>query len=465
MSRDPISEALASLRNELPAGLLAGVGPIHVAHARGRADLLGGDVAFAGSTAVAWPLVAGVTVAVRELEARELRLRSSGRHERGQDDEVRIVLDELLGLDPPVLRQRLSGDGRTAWSSRAVLAILRAFERAGRPPVGLAVDLRSDLAEESGLAASTALVAATLQAALAWLDRAPSPEELADEVAALEAAMPGHARAIDAAAICLAPAGRCASFLAQPCELLTMAPPPADVTAVALDLGSRPLDAVVDLHVAAAMAYRIIAARMGLTIRTRERGEPQEVEDPFYEGWLANCDPVTFANEFREVLPKEQRGEEFLDQHGGLADAAVRVDPGRLYRVRETAGFVLSENYRACAFVDDLFRSSPEGRSAGPRLGASMTQSDRDSRSLLLADPDGSRLVDSLLRRGEGRGVYGARATTRGAVVAVIESGEESTRALHEAIAEWERSCGRAAHLFPGAVGDGDPVPTGTFTP
>ncbi len=451
---ESLEQRQQELRRALPSHLAAGTGPVAVARAPGCLDVLGGAVRFAGGAWVSWPMRAGVTVAIRSVDGPALDLASRGRSDRAQADRAAWP---LAGIEEAVeasgeggLAEWLRADRTTAWSERVVLSLRRVFRRAGKPLPGLAVDVRSDLPEGCGFRSSTALAAATARAAATLLGL--DGREWIDDVEAVGRVCAPLSQPSDARAVCDAVAGRFLPFLAQPCEPLDPVAPPPDVEPVALDLGGR-VAAPPIVRTAAAMAYRIMAARMGLTVATRGRGEPQEVDDPFYGGWLANCDPVTFTNEFRDALPERQRGEAFLDSYGGLADAVVRVDPDVEYPVREAAGLVLSEHQRACRFVDELHRTSGVEGATAENMGALLRASEAEARRLDLVPRRAAELVDVLDRRGPGRGVLGVRSTGPGGVVALVRRGEESERALQEAVAEWERSCGRSATLLRGSSG------------
>ncbi|MFG0316148.1 MAG: hypothetical protein ACF8XB_02650 [Planctomycetota bacterium JB042] len=451
---ESLDQRVQELRSALPPHLAAGTGPVAVARAPGCLDVLGGAVRFAGGTWVSWPMRAGVTVAIRSVDGPALDLSSRGRADRAQAERAVWPLADVEGIvdasGERALAERLRADRTTAWSERVVLALRRIFRLVGRPLPGLAVDVRSDLPEGCGFGSSTALGAATARAAAAWLGL--EGKGWIEEVAAVDRVGDPLAEPSDAFAVCDGVAGRFLPFLAQPCEPLDPIAPPPDVEPVALDLGGR-VAAPPRLRTAAAMAYRIMAARMGLTVATRERGEAQEVDDPFYGGWLANCDPVTFTNEFRDALPERQAGEAFLDAYGGLADAAVRVDPDVEYPVREAAGFVLTEHQRACRFVDELHRTSGVEGASGESLGALLRASESEARRLERVPRRAAELVDALDRRGPDRGVLGARSTGPGGVVALVRRGDASERALQEAVAEWERNCGRSATLLRGGSG------------
>lgn len=460
---DPLERRLLELREAFPESLAAGSGPVAVARAPGRLDVLGGSARFAGTTWISWPMARGITVTLRSVPGRDFTLESGDRAARGQDDRVTVPFDGLINMDERTRAEHLGRDARRAWTARIVNALFAAFRRAGRDAAGMAVDVRSDLPEGSGFQSSTALVAATSRAAAALFG--VDGDAWIDDVLAVERASDPSADPTDVRAICGAKAGRFLPFLAQPCEEFDEVQPPAGVEPVAFDLGGR-LESAGNLRTAAAMAYRIMAARMGLTVRTHERGEPQEVEDPFYGGWLGNCDPVTFTNEFRDALPERQRGELFLDAYGGLADPVVRVDPGVEYAIREAAGYVLGENQRACLFVDALHRAPAGESSAETVLGALLSQSDHEARRIGSVPRDVTALLDVLERRGADRGVLGARSSGRGAVVALVRSDDAVARALQEAVAEWERSCGHAAHVLRGtSAGAADPRAARTFTP
>jgi hypothetical protein len=247
--------------------------------------------------------------------------------------------------------------------------------------------------------------------------------------------------------------------LCQPARALDALalPPGCELLALAAGDAAPPVPdppAHASFRTATAIAYRIIAAHMGLTVHTHELGEPQEVEDPYFEGWLANLDPVSFAATLRDALPEVQDGAAFLRMHGGVADPAVRVDPLAAYAVRASALRVIAEHQRACSAVDLLHRARTRGTEVLEAFGAALETSGLEAKELGAVAAHDHFLVTELRRRGRSRGILGARASAIGAPVTVLlrtgaQAGGE--RALQEVVAAYEREFGTSPHVLRGS--------------
>lgn len=243
-------------------------------------------------------------------------------------------------------------------------------------------------------------------------------------------------------------------ILSQPASPYPAVRLPAGIELIMLRAGRERDGSALDrVAVAAAMAYRMIAERCGMIIRTGERGDPQSVDDGFFDGHLGNIDPGTFAGDFRGALPAKIMGREFLDQYGGVADAAIQIDEDLEYPVRAAADFVVSENQRACTFVDAL-GFEPGGEGVADRrpamLGAQLEHSYLAWRELVPQDADVEFTITELRKRGGARGILGAR-TSYGAwpiqVLVDRSDGRDADRALCEVQAAYEREYQRTPEV------------------
>ncbi len=447
---DDVERIVRRLAADPTSPLRDGVGPVSAGVAPGRIDVLGGEVAFAGAFIAAQPTAETAIVAIRRGEDGRILLQS--------DTIVAEGLQPRIGVHPTSLPLRyeadlieaLSADAKSRWIAPLV-ALVRRMVAPGAMP-GLRIVVHSTIPRREGLASSTAVLVAAARALTGVLDRGWADDEIVDAVLEIERFQrPTIDRAV-VRAVASFRDDKILPILPQPDTTYEPAdlPAPLEVwylqtpSPVAADRSSSRL-----IRVATGMAYRMIVSRMGLTVRTGERGEPQQVEDPYFQGYFANVDPITYAAEFRDHLPRELRGEEFLDAWGGLADPAVRVDPALMYPVRRAATLVVAENQRACSFVDDLHRTAPPGDvGVAASLGAALTASYRDLHEFGHVPREVDHLVRELLRRGATAGVLGARAAMgNGTVVALVRPSDEAERAVAAAVAAFEREFGRTAAL------------------
>ncbi len=191
------------------------------------------------------------------------------------------------------------------------------------------------------------------------------------------------------------------------------------------------------VRVAAAMGYRAIAARCGLTVHTRALGETQQVEDPFFDGRLANVDPVTYASDFRDALSERWLGQAFLEQFGGVADPEAAVDASIEYPVRAATTYAIAEHQRACRVID-LLHKNPADRAT--RLGASFEESYLQARELGLVSTQAETFITEIRRRGAARGLLGARPGIDAVALLVDTQNPGAEQALAEVVAAFERA-------------------------
>lgn len=430
--------------------------------------LLGGEVERAGTVAVHQAGGPAAVALVAEVRRPGVWVSVGGAAEAGPWWEIR---------DTP---------GEEAAHGLAWLSVIResVITTTGDPGAARGVAIRLEIAEGEAagrLASPAGEAAAALAFRDAFVALRPDATRCAEAVrCAVCAADPAVTRALLAATDAArggAGRGQILPVLAQPAESYPAGNLPAGTRVVLFRSGRERDDgALRRVRTAAAMAYRMIAERCGMTIRTGERGDPQAVEDPYFDGYLANVDPVTFASELRDALPERWTGREFLDRCGGVADPTVEIDEDLEYPIRGAAIFALGENQRACTFVDALgFDPASRGAGAGdaieggspatgqagesgaddprPRvLGAQLEQSYLAWRELVPLDPDVDRLITELRRRGPARGVLGARPTWGAWPVAVLLGGaaedDAGERVLREVEAAYEREMQHAPARF-----------------
>lgn len=450
------------------APLQGGSGPIALARAPGRIDLLGGEGDFAGAMTLHWTTREECAVAVRAGSDRRITLVSEGLDPENQQERVEWSLDELRALEEGGQVRLLTIDPRKAWTALVVLSALKLEARTAGELSGLRVLVRSDLPRRAGLGSSTALIAAACRALSALLgvelDDESHSRLILEVESSLVPASASFAVGVQAAATALAVVGASAGvFLpiqAQPlADLLEVFDPipPLDeirVAAIRVPLSGPGTGPAQDrFRVAVAMAYRLIAVRMGLEVERTGAGHGRVAADPYYQGYLANIDPVLFAEEFRGMLPPRLMGEPFLDELGGFEDPAFGVDPATEYPVRAAAQFVIGENNRVCIFVDALHKALAEGGVArADLLGAQLNGSMREANALGLCSPAIEFLARDLQRRGAARGIHGVRASARDGVLVVLSNrGAESDRAVEESVAAFEREYGGTPQLLSGS--------------
>src|SRR5262249_25672630 len=127
---------------------------------------------------------------------------------------------------------------------------------------------------------------------------------------------------------------------------------PNDVRFVGIDSGIRHSVSGSDytaVRTGAFIGYRIIADVAGLSA-TRLTNNTVQIDDPIWQGYLANIKPSEFEQHFSSKLPDEIVGGEFLNRYGGITDSVTRVEPDRTYAVSAPTAHPIFENFRVETF-------------------------------------------------------------------------------------------------------------------
>ncbi|MFH0943971.1 MAG: hypothetical protein V2A76_02135 [Planctomycetota bacterium] len=441
-------------RGGLPAPLDQGHGPVSVARSPGRLDFLGGEAAFGGSMILAWPIREGCEVAVRAASDRRVVALSAGFAGEPDRDLLEWSLDELLSHSPEGLRQSLVQDARTSWGAHLIPLVLRISRQSGGTGgSGLRVLVRSSIPRGVGLAASSALELAAARALADLCELDLGSRKISDLVFEEQSWFDPLLEPAVLESLYAARAGRLLPILCQASDCAepeTLSKDQFPQAVLLPDSGGGWRENVLRFRVAAGMGYRLVADQMGLELVA---GQPAGGNDPYYGGYLANIDPVTFASEFRDRLPPELLGEAFLSEYDGLVDARYQVDPAVSYPVRNAVRFVLAENHRTCTFISALHRHrDPESTVPEEVLGALLEQSLAESRTLDLVSRQAVFLAQQLKQRGDGRGVLGVRSSAgQGVLVLLSQEHEELERTVAQSVATFEREYGGAAVVLRGS--------------
>jgi L-arabinokinase len=175
-----------------------------------------------------------------------------------------------------------------------------------------------------------------------------------------------------------------------------------------------------------------------------------KIEDPRWAGFLANVSPSEFQREFAAHLPETMRGDDFLARYGGTTDRVTRVEPGRLYAVRQPTAHPIHEHSRVCRFAELLTGEMSE---AALREMGELMYGSHASYSACGLGSDGTDLLVELVRgAGHAAGLYGAKITGGGSGGTVAVLGRANAASAVQAVArQYTEQTGRAAYLFAGS--------------
>jgi L-arabinokinase len=439
-------------------------GPVFVARAPGRLDVMGGIADYSGSLVLQWPIAEATRVAVRPWRRRRFSITSlSGAAGRTCDVPLDVVADAARPYEHSAAW--FAADPARHWAAyvAGVFHVL-AREHGARFATGAAILIESDVPEGKGVSSSAAIEAATMEAALAAWHIPIDPALRAVRCQQVENLIVGAPCGVmdQMASIC-GEAESLMALLCQPAEFQGTIRLPDDLRVWGIDSGIRHAITGADygaVRVGAFMGYRILADLAGLRVASGRREGHVQVDDPRWGGYLANVGTEAFRR-FAPAIPESLTGAAFLARYHGTTDLVTRVDPSRTYAIRTPAAHPVHEHERVVEWARHL-QSGPSTRRSGSlragtewdagRLGSLMYESHASYSACGLGSDGTDALVALARERGPACGIYGAKITGGGSggTVAVLgRSGAgETVRAIARHYAE---ESGRAAYVFEGS--------------
>jgi L-arabinokinase len=229
---------------------------------------------------------------------------------------------------------------------------------------------------------------------------------------------------------------------------------PSDLAFWGIDSGIRHAVSGSDytsVRIGAFMGYRMIAEVAGLKVDATGSAAGQvQVDDPIWNGYLANLTPADFQDRFSSALPPAISGREFLERYGGTTDPVTRIDPAHTYAVRQPTLHPIEENARASHFRELL--QSEASASSLTELGELMYAA-HASYSACGLGSDGTDLLVQLVRdAGPKSGLFGAKITGGGSggTVSVLgrsDAGEQ----INQIAQRYTAITGRPTYIFRGS--------------
>ena len=428
--------------------------PIYIGRAPGRLDLMGGIADYSGSLVLELPLEAAAFAAVQLVEDPTLTVHSCNADELGTAKaSVSLEVRALLGGYPEV-RDLLGADPEAHWAAYVAGAVTVLHHEAGiSPEGGMRLLLDSRVPPGKGVSSSAAIEVASMQAICNALGLDVPPRQLAIWCQKVENLVVGAPCGVmDQMTAACGQQDELLALLCQPAELQGSVHLPTNVRVWGLDSGIRHAVSGADytsVRVGAFMGYRIITQMEGLPSRQVGAGRV-EVQDDIWRGYLANVPPSIWESRYRDRVPPEMRGEDFLREYAGITDSVTRVDPGRLYAVRQPTAHPIYEHHRVRLFRA-LLEADPDEETL-QLLGELMYQS-HASYSACGLGSDGTDLIVEMVREaGPEAGLYGAKITGGGSGGTVAILGTADAEPTVREIAErYARETGREATLISGS--------------
>ncbi|MBI4879123.1 MAG: GHMP kinase [Planctomycetes bacterium] len=437
------------------------------ARAPGRLDVMGGIADYSGALVLELPLREAAWAAVQLQPEREVRVVSLGADGESRAADFTLGLDELEKRGRPIAyaaaRRLFNKDPLRRWAAYVAGALL-VLRREGllHFEQGARILIDSAVPEAKGVSSSAAIEVAAMFALCAAHEIALAPRAaalLCQKVENLVAGAP--CGVMDQMTAACGEEDRLLALLCQPAEPQGTIPVPREIAFFGLDSGIRHAVSGAEyaaVRTGAFMGYRILADHLGCAVREGRAGQPLRIEDERWRGFLANVDPTEFEVRLARLLPEEMDGEAFLERYGGISDPVTRVDPERIYAVRQPAAHPVFEHARVREF-SELLRW-PMRAATCVELGNLMFAS-HDSYSRCGIGCGGTDLLVELVKEaGPERGLFGAKTTGggQGGTVAVLAR-RGAEQAVEEVAAEYERRTSRRPYVFrgssPGAVAFG----------
>jgi L-arabinokinase len=431
-------------------------GPVFIARAPGRLDVMGGIADYSGGLVLQWPIKEATRVAIRPWRTRQLSILSIGKDtgERRCDVPIDIVADARRAYDD--VRAWFARDPSRHWAAYVAGAFhVLAREHHVEFPTGAAILIESDVPEGKGVSSSAALEAATMEAVTGAWGVPLDPRSRAMACQRVENLIVGAPCGVmdQMASIC-SDADSLMALLCQPAEFRGTVPLPDALRVWGIDSGIRHAVAGAEygaVRVGAFMGYRILADLGGLRVAPGDRAGHVRVDDPRWHGYLANVGSDAFAR-FAPAIPDVLDGQTFLSRYGGTTDLVTRVDRTRRYAVRSPTAHPIHEHERVSEWARTLTSATAAWPRDAARLGALMHESHASYSACGLGSFGTDRIVALARDAGVGHGIYGAKITGGGsggtvALLADATAGE-TVRAIARRYAE---ESGQGAYVFEGS--------------
>jgi L-arabinokinase len=465
-----MNEFLNTLRVRA-AGFFDGEGPVYVARAPGRLDVMGGVADYSGSVVLEATLAESTWCAFQWRSDDRLRLWSDGIERDGFEPRFETRLEAIAAAPGPDwagrARASLTAEARTRWAAY-VAGCFPVLVAEGIAPAwrhGANLYLRSDVPLGAGVSSSAAVEVAVMRALTAAAGLSLEGLRLARLCQQVENHVAGAPCGImDQVTCALGESGRLLALKCQPHEILGDVAVPDGCRLFGLHSGVK--------HAVGGSRYgrARCAAFMGLAILAAEAPELA------LDGYLCNLTPASFRAR-SHLLSGKISGAEFLQRYGKTADTVTQVDPALRYSVRGAVEHAVYENHRVQRFIrclraaggghgaaTEAGHSGNARHSSGPRLeeaGKLMYASHWSYGNRIGLGATETDLIVRLAReRGPQAGIYGAKITGGGSggTVAILAAADAEP-AVREIAAEYRARTGQATHLFsgtsPGALASG----------
>jgi L-arabinokinase len=453
---------LLSLLNGPYADFFEASFPVFVARAPGRLDVMGGIADYSGSLVLQMPLTVATFAVVQNVSEPEVTILSAALDDRDALSEVlrwSISRDTLFPIEIPLselnAHKVLTRDPQNLWAAyiAGVLVVLR-NEHGQMPAQGLRILIASEVPQGKGVSSSAALEVAMMQAMCALYDIRLEGREVALLCQRVENVVVGAPCGVmDQMTAACGEQESLLALLCQPAEVQTPVPLPAEIEVWGIDSGIRHAvtgAAYRTVRTGAFMGYRILAKQMKFPTTFVDDGHVL-IDDPLWQGYLANISPSLWEMYYRHHLPKTLDGATFLKHYEGITDMVTEVESTRVYPVRSPTAHPIYEHSRVRLF-SALLMQPTLSKEHLTLLGELMYQSHASYSACGLGSAGTDRIVALVGELGTQSGLYGAKITGggNGGTVAILTK-YDSEEAIAKIVAQYEDETGLAVTVFRGS--------------
>ncbi len=429
---------------------------IIVTRSPGRLDVMGGIADYSGSLVLEMPIAEAVFVALQKRNDSILKIFSDGEN---------LLFEMPLGdffqagklIDYNSACQYFKANPDHEWAAYiAGVFYVLIREKAFNFNYGANIFIASTIPQGKGVSSSAALEAAVMQAVTAIFAIKIEPREMAILCQKVENLVVGAPCGImDQMSVICGRKNELLSMICQPAELNLPVKIPNEINFWGIDSGIRHSVGGGDyglVRTGAFIGYRIIADLANLPISNNGK---VEITDSKWCGFLCNLAPAEFEKNYRDKLPKEINGAEFLQKYGGITDSVTKVLSAHNYAVFYPTAHPIYENARVIAFSKLLDGELTEENLT--KLGELMFAAHESYSACGLGSSGTDLLVELVKKIGLGNGLYGAKITGGGSGGTVAVLGlKNATETIEKVVREYQKQTGYNPYLFqnssPGVV-------------
>jgi L-arabinokinase len=434
-------------------------GPLFVARAPGRLDLMGGIADYSGSLVLEMPLAVATIAAAQLVSEPTVTVYSTAASEIEEDPLVSLPLASLYtqsgALSYREAHALLANNPRQIWAAYvlgAIVALQHEYDL--RPERGMRILVDCQVPIGKGVSSSAALEVAAMHAICAAYGLDIDGRKLAILCQKVENLIVGAPCGVmDQMTAACGEINSLLALLCQPAELQDSVPLPDDIEIWGIDSGVRHAVTGADygsVRIGAFMGYRIIAQQQGFPVTNSEQ-DYLTIEDSRWQGYLANIPPSLWEMKYRAFLPTSLLGADFLRQYQGSTDPVTHIDPQRIYSVQQPTAHPIYENHRVHLFRKLLAQPMLDEDQL-TLLGELMYQSHASYSACGLGSRGTDTLVDLIRETGPAAQLYGAKITGGGSGGTVAVLARKGAQAQIQCLVEqYEKQAGLKTTLLHGS--------------